>query len=121
MLRISISGLSLLQSAIKRAVAAGAIWLWRSSLRKASIHSIRCNTIQIKNSWNAANITNNGHSIELSIAMPPDRMIEAGWCNVCHQSTENLTIGRFIQPIKASIEAIFAPFSGMSNPYLSAP
>ena len=33
--------------------------------------------------------------------------IDAGWCKVFHQSTENLIIGIFIKPIIASAAEIF--------------
>ena len=73
----------------------------------------------MKNSWNAKNRVNNGQSIDVSIEIPPDRIILAGWCSVCHQSTENLTIGKLIHPTSARMAAGRAPLSVLSNAFES--
>ena len=59
-------------------------------------------------SENAKVITINGCSIEGSIEGEDNLLILAGWCNVFHQSTENLIIGRFIEPIITKIATIFS-------------
>ena len=56
-----------------------------------------------------------GISIDVSIEIPPDLNIEAGWCKVFHHSTENFIIGIFIAPIIASIDAGREPLSEYSK------
>ena len=46
-------------------------------------------------------------SILISILGVESFEIEAGWCKVFHQSTENLIIGILIKPIIASAADIF--------------
>ena len=48
-----------------------------------------------------------------SIAGPPGRRIDAGWCRVFHQSTENLMIGRLTEPTRQRIAAARAPRVGI--------
>ena len=79
--------------------------------------NIRVSTIIIKKSWNAKNRVNNGQSIDVSIEIPPDRIILAGWCSVFHQSTENFTIGKFTHPMSARMAAGRAPLSVLSNAF----
>ena len=80
---------------------------------------MRVRTIIIKKIWKEKNKVNNGQSIAGSIEMPPDLIILAGWCSVCHQSTENFTIGKFIHPTSARIAAGRAPLSDLSNAFES--
>ena len=56
-----------------------------------------------------------GKSIELSMETPPVLIIEAGWCSVLHQSTENFTIGKLIDPAIASNAAGLLPRSLFSK------
>ena len=35
-------------------------------------------------------------------------LIDAGWCSVFHQSTENFTIGKLIDPRRTNIAEIFS-------------
>ena len=55
----------------------------------------------------------------MSIEGPSRRAMLAGWCNVFHQSTENLMIGMFIKPIKARTAAALAPRSWESKACVS--
>ena len=57
---------------------------------------------------NAIVITISGWSIDISIEGDDNLLILAGWCKVFHQSTENLIIGRFIDPIKINIAIVFS-------------
>ena len=54
--------------------------------------------MSIENSANAAVIIINGNIIDGCIEDFENMLIEAGWCNVFHQSTENLIIGILITP-----------------------
>ena len=59
---------------------------------------------------NAAVIMPNGTSIDGWIAVLVDKiLIEAGWCNVFHQSTENLMIGTFTTPKIAILGVVNVP------------
>src|ERR1700748_2120488 len=52
----------------------------------------------------ASAIAISAHNIEPAIAEPSIRNTEAGWWRVFHQSTENFTIGRLMNPAKVMIE-----------------
>ena len=60
-------------------------------------------------------ITNRGLSIEISIEGDDSLLTLAGWCKVFHQSTENLIIGRLIEPISINIAEIFSLTSMFSK------
>ena len=60
----------------------------------------------MENSANAAVIKAKGTIIEGWIEVFENIFIEAGWCKVDHQSTENLTIGIFMAPNIAINEVI---------------
>ena len=49
-----------------------------------------------------------GTIIEGSMLGFDSLLMVAGWCNVFHQSTENLTIGKLIEPIKINIAVTFS-------------
>ena len=51
------------------------------------------------------------------MATPPVLIIEAGWWSVLHQSTENLTIGKLIDPAIASNAAGLLPRSFFSKAF----
>ena len=51
---------------------------------------------------------NRGWSIDMSIEGEDNLLTLAGWCKVFHQSTENLIIGRLIEPIIINIAVIFS-------------
>ena len=53
-------------------------------------------------------ITKRGWSIEISIEGDASLLMLAGWCKVFHQSTENLIIGRLIEPIRINIAIVFS-------------
>ena len=74
-----------------------------------SINSILSLTenIVIKKHKLANAIMNNGMSMLSSMLGDENLEIDAGWCNVFHQSTENFIIGTFINPIIASTAEIF--------------
>ena len=57
----------------------------------------------------------NGINIPISIEGDDNLLILAGWCSVFHQSTENLIIGKFIDPIIIKIAVIFSPTSRLEN------
>ena len=67
--------------------------------------------IKTENRANAAVIISSGINIEECIADFSVKLIEAGWCKVFHQSTENLIIGMFIAPKIAIIEDILFDLS----------
>ena len=67
--------------------------------------------IKTENRANAAVIMISGISIDECIADFAVKLIEAGWCNVFHQSTENLIIGIFIAPKIAINEDILFTLS----------
>ena len=52
----------------------------------------------IVNIINKQNVVNKGYNILTCIDDPNDEILW-GWCNVFHQSTENLIMGIFIPPI----------------------
>ena len=58
---------------------------------------------------------NKGTSIDEWIVVSLSKLTDAGWCNVDHQSTENLMIGTFIKPIIAITELTFIALSLLSN------
>ena len=58
-----------------------------------------------------------GKSICPSIVGPSNFNKLEGWCNVCHQSTENFIIGKFIIPTIASTAADFDPSIFLSNAF----
>ena len=60
----------------------------------------------MENSANAAVIKAKGTIIDECIEVFAKIFIEAGWCNVDHQSTEYLIIGILIAPSIAIIEVI---------------
>ena len=60
-----------------------------------------------RNKKQAAVIINNGIRILTSMLGAESFEIEAGWCKVFHQSTENLIIGILIKPIIARAADIF--------------
>ena len=67
--------------------------------------------IKTENRANAAVIITSGTNIDECIADFSVKLIEAGWCKVFHQSTENLIIGMFIAPKIAIIEDILFDLS----------
>ena len=72
--------------------------------------------MRIKNKVNKKNIEASiiiikGTSMLISILGADNLEIVAGWCNVFHQSTENLIIGIFINPIIPKAAAIFEAVS----------
>ncbi len=71
-------------------------------------------------SMNPRAMTNSGTSIEATIVGLPSRSTLAGWCNVFHQSTENLMIGKLTTPTKAKTDPARPPRDGSSNPFTSA-
>ena len=56
-----------------------------------------------------------GHNILESIEGEDNLLILAGWCSVFHQSTENLMIGKLIDPTIMKIAVIFSPTSKFEN------
>ena len=64
------------------------------------------NETVIKKRKQATVIINNGISILISILGADNFEIDAGWCKVFHQSTENLIIGILIKPIIANAAEI---------------
>lgn len=74
-------------------------------------------TTKMKNDLNANAIIMSGTNIESSIEIPPVLIIEAGWWRVFHQSTENFTIGKFIEPAIARSAAGRLPLSFFSNAF----
>ena len=54
--------------------------------------------MSIENSANAAVIIISGNNIEGCIEDFENILIDAGWCKVFHQSTENLIIGILMTP-----------------------
>ena len=56
-----------------------------------------------------------GWSIDISIDGDDNLLTLAGWCNVFHQSTENLIIGRLTIPTIARIAAGFEPSIFLGN------
>ena len=65
-------------------------------------------------------MTSSGSSIDSAIDGPPMRTTLAGWCNVFHQSTENLMIGRLTTPTSARSAPARAPRLRSSNAFTSA-
>ena len=57
----------------------------------------------------------NGINMPISIEGDDNLLILAGWLRVFHQSTENLIIGKFIEPIIMNIAAILSPTSRLEN------
>ena len=57
---------------------------------------------------NANVIIIKGVIIEGSMLGLDNLLIVAGWCKVFHQSTENLTIGRFTEPTRINIATTFS-------------
>ena len=68
----------------------------------------------MENSANAAVIKPKGIIIEVCIEVFEKILIEAGWCNVDHQSTEYLIIGTLIAPNIAINEVNLSTFSEVS-------
>ena len=64
---------------------------------------------------NAKDIIIRGISILVSIEGDDNLLILAGWWRVIHQSTENLIIGKFIEPIMTNIAVIFSPTRILEN------
>ena len=60
-------------------------------------------------------MTIRGTNILVSIDGDDSLLILAGWWRVFHQSTENLIIGKFIEPIIIKIAVIFSPTSRLEN------
>ena len=56
-----------------------------------------------------------GCSIDISIDGDDSLLILAGWCKVFHQSTENLIIGKFIEPTIIKIAEILSPKFELEN------
>ena len=71
--------------------------------------------IKTENRANAAVIIISGINIEECIADFAVKLIEAGWCRVFHQSTENLIIGMFTAPKIAIIDDILFALSWSSK------
>ena len=63
-------------------------------------------------------IINKGLSMLGSIEGEESLLILAGWCNVFHQSTENLIIGKLIEPTITSIAVIFSPINIFEKEFL---
>jgi len=102
---------------------AGAVPALRRSamaLRSFSMVRMRSTSSVRNSSEKPAAITSRGTSIEMSIRGPPTRMTLAGWCNVFHQSTENLMIGRLTAPTSARTEPALPPREGSSKAFTSA-
>ena len=57
----------------------------------------------------------NGINIPISIEGDDNLLILAGWCRVFHQSTENLIIGKLIEPTMINTAVIFSPTSTLEN------
>ena len=53
-------------------------------------------------------MTKRGWSIDKSMDGDDSLLTLAGWWRVFHQSTENLMIGRLIEPIKMNIAVVFS-------------
>ena len=70
--------------------------------------------INRENRVNAAVIINNGYNIETWIDDSDKILIEAGWCNVFHQSTEYFIIGTLIIPATVIIDVILNALSLLS-------
>ena len=66
---------------------------------------------------NAKVIIISGISILGSIEGDENLLILAGWWSVFHQSTENLIIGRFIDPTMIKIAVIFSPTFTSENEF----
>ena len=60
-------------------------------------------------------MTKRGWSIDISIEEEDNLLTLAGWCKVFHQSTENLIIGRLIEPIRMNIAIVFSLISLFSK------
>ena len=56
-----------------------------------------------------------GINMLISIDGDDNLLILAGWWRVFHQSTENLMIGKFTDPIRMNIAVIFSPTSKLEN------
>src|SRR5690348_12666231 len=86
----------------------------RIPLRMAARCSVKNSSVK------ALAITRSGTRIDLSMAEPPMRRIDAGWCKVFHQSTENLMIGRLSAPTSVKTAAAREPRFGSSAVQYSA-
>ena len=60
-------------------------------------------------------MTINGTNMLESIEGDDNLLILAGWCRVFHQSTENLIIGKLIEPTMINTAVIFSPTSTLEN------
>ena len=97
-------------------------WSWQSDINPdISKHFIKkclekaIKKINKENSENVAVIISKGSNIEGCMVFSDNIFTEETWCNVDHQSTENLINGTLIAPKIAIIEVILITFSFSSK------